>query len=346
MNQDNITSRVFSPLTGFLNAKDYCRVVDDMHLTSGSPWTIPVTIDCPKEDVDSIKGSKRVLLEFEGCIVAELYPEDIFEVNYKKDIKKVFGTDDVRHPGVLKEISRSKFRIGGEVKLKGSKPTISKEEHELTPKETKKIFKSNGWKTIVGFQTRNPIHRAHEYLQRVGLEMTDGLFVQPLLGWKKNGDFSPQAVVASYQKMVKDFYPKNRVLFGSLNTAMRYAGPREAVFHALIRKNFGCTHFIVGRDHAGVGSYYKKYEAHELCSKFSDLGIEILKFCGPFFCKKCDSIATEKTCSHKNVDRIQISGTEIREMIGNRKFPPAEYMRKEISDVLIKLQKKKGVFCE
>ena len=191
------------------------------------------------------------------------------------------------------------------------------------------------------------MHRAHEYLQRVALELTDGLFIQPLIGWKKGDDFSPEAVINAYEKMTEEFFPHNRVVLGTLRTPMRYAGPREAVFHAIIRKNHGCTHFIVGRDHAGVGNFYGKYEAQELCKSFGkNLGIEILSLCGPFYCRKCGTIVTEKTCGHGDKYVMDISGTAVRKMLSQGKRPPIEYMRKEISDVLINLNKKGKLFCE
>ncbi len=338
----NILNGVFSPLKGFLGAKDYHSVVKKMHLTSGSPWTIPITLDVPKEQGKILVKEKRVALRYEDKIIAYLLPEDLFEVHYSQDISRIYGTKDGKHPGVNKEINRNPFRLGGEI-IPADK-IITASDHELTPKETIAIFKKLGFKTIVGFQTRNPIHRAHEYLQRVALELHDGLFIQPLLGWKKRGDFTPKAIIKSYEVMINKYYPKNRVVFGALTTAMRYAGPREAVFHALIRKNYGCTHFIVGRDHAGVGNYYGKYEAHNLCKSFNDLGIEILYMHGPYYSKKFGEIVTEQTCRAEAADSVDISGTLIREMIQKGKCPPKEYMRADVAKVLIELEKKGEAF--
>jgi len=216
----------------------------------------------------------------------------------------------------------------------------------LTPAETKKIFKQNNWLTVTGFQTRNPIHTAHECLQRKALEITDGLFIQPLIGWKKKGDFTPEAVVKAYEKMIARFFPPHRVQLAMLRTPMRYAGPREAVFHALIRRNFGCTHFVVGRDHAGVGNFYGKYDAHKLCRQFNDLGIKILYLQGPYYCKKCGTVVTEDDCRHGPEQAIPISGTEIRSLLSQGKVPPRELMREEIADVLLALQKKDRLFVE
>ncbi|MBU0573954.1 MAG: sulfate adenylyltransferase [Candidatus Margulisbacteria bacterium] len=340
----NIGLGLFAPLKGFMVSEDYRSVVKNMRLKNGHPWTIPVTLDVPEEMTGDIKRSgKLVLANHKGDNVAEVLVEDVFSVNYGNDIKKIFGTDDVRHPGIVKELSRSRFRVGGPVKvLKYEKDLFPA--YSLTPSQTRGIFKKHGWKTVVGFQTRNPIHAAHEYLQRKALSSADGLFIHPLIGWKKKGDFSPLAVVSAYEKMVADFYPANRVAFGILRTPMRYAGPREAVFHALIRKNFGCTHFIVGRDHAGVGNYYGKYEAQELCKKFPDLGIEILHYHGPYYCKQCQEVVTVEHCDHDAEHILPISGTEIRRSLSEGRLPREEFMRKEIADVLIELHKEDKLF--
>lgn len=341
----NIGNGTFAPLKGFMDSADYKSVVENMHLKNGEPWTIPVTLDIPDDLVNEIVHDDKVLLkDAEGNEIAELTVEDIFKVNYENDLKKIFGTDDKQHPGVLKEISRSPIRVGGKLNVFIQRDEMFGE-HSLTPHEARIRFAENGWKTVVGFQTRNPIHRAHEYLQKVGLETVDGLFVHPLIGWKKADDFAPVAIVKAYEEMIKHFYPEKRAMLGLLKTPMRYAGPREAVFHALIRKNYGCTHFIVGRDHAGVGNYYGKYEAQELISQFNDLGIEILKLCGPYFCTQCNSIVTEKTCPHGDEFELSISGTQVRHLFKSGQTPPENYMRKEIADVLLSLQKDNQLFC-
>lgn len=340
----NLASGVFDPLNGFLNERDYRSVVDEMRLSSGSPWTMPITLDVPEDLVRTIARNDAVLLKTEsGEAVAEINVEDIYKVDFSRDIKSVFGTADLKHPGVAKEAARSPFRVGGLVKLLEYADALFPE-HSLTPAQTRKIFKEKGWKTITGFQTRNAIHRAHEYLQRIALEITDGLFIQPLIGWKKGDDMSPLAVVRSYEIMLDNFYPSARVTLGLLKTPMRYAGPREAVFHALVRRNFGCTHFIVGRDHAGVGNYYGKYEAQELCSQFKDLGIQILNLCGPYYCNKCANIVTEKTCSHGDGDILSVSGTYVRSQFMSGKPPSPNLMRPEISEVLLELAAKRQLF--
>lgn len=342
----NIGSGAFSPLTGFMTSRDYHDVIEDMHLECGMPWTLPITLDVKKDTLPILLKKEKVCLKNkERKNLAILYIEDVFKIEPEKDITKIFGVYDRKHPGVEKELARNSYRVGG--RLEVFLPDFKEEAiPSLLPEETKRIFKEKGWKTITGFQTRNPIHRAHEYLQRIALEITDGLFIHPLIGWKKEDDFSPEAVVETYKKMVELFYSEKKVILSFLKTTMRYAGPREAVFHAIIRKNFGCTHFIVGRDHAGVGNYYDKYAAHKLFDRFDNLGIEILRLHGPYYCKRCQQIVTENTCKHKEDAILHISGTVIRNMLKKGEFPLKEYMREEISRVLLKFYKKGRVFNE
>ena len=237
--------------------------------------------------------------------------DDCYIVNQQNDIKYVFGTDDINHPGVSKELLKHKYRIGGKVTVFDK--SILK--NSLDPKKTKSYFKEKGWNTIAGFQTRNPVHKAHEHLQRVALDICDGLFINPLVGWKKIGDFSEEAVIDGYKSMIDTYYTGLNIYFDTLKTPMRYAGPREAIFHAIIRRNLGCTHFIIGRDHAGVGDYYGKYEAQELAKKIiktDDFGIELLLLSEPFYCKKCGQIVSEKTCHHpkKHIQRLAVQKYE------------------------------------
>lgn len=342
----NITNGTFSPLSGFMTSKDYESVINNMHISNGEPWTIPITLEITESDRNSITKSNTLLLKnTNGLPVAQLDIEDIFAIDTTNDIKKVFGTNNEEHPGVAMELSRSRFRVGGKVSLKLQQESLFPE-ISFSPNKTKEIFKEKKWKTIAGFQTRNPIHRAHEYLQRVAMELCDGILLHPLIGWKKGDDFSPKAVIKAYQKQILEFYPTERVLLAALRTPMRYAGPREAVFHAIIRRNHGCTHFIVGRDHAGVGNFYKTYEAQELCAQFTNLGIEILPLKGPYFCNKCGQIVTEKTCSHGDKYTVPISGTKLREMLTCGMRPPEDYMRKEIADVLCDLAKSNELFVD
>ena len=333
----NIGHGVFAPLTGFLDSKDYASVVERMQWSDGTPWTIPITLDIPEGRYQEVmKASSLILLNTNGEEIAELAIEDVYRIHEEHDLPHIFGTDDPSHPGVAKEKARSPYRVGGTIRVLRYME-YDCPEFALTPGQAREAFQNLGWKTITGFQTRNPIHRAHEYLQRVALEVSDGLLIHPLLGWKKKGDFTSKAILEAYQIMREHFYPKHRVILSALWTPMRYAGPREAVFHAIIRKNFGCTHFIVGRDHAGVGSYYDRYEAQALCSTFKNLGIHILALCGPYFCRRCDGIVTEKTCPHGDQFKVDISGTELRAFLRNGQTPPTEYMRPEITNALLDL---------
>lgn len=340
----NFSDGTFDPLDGFMGSADYHSVLDSMCLLNGVVWTIPITLEVPYEQKEELLKSKVVsLIDSKQEVVAELEIQEIFHVDLEKSVQKIFGTSDKRHPGVAKELQRSPYRVAGKISLL-KKPNYVNNENFLSPSETKALFKERGWKTIAGFQTRNPIHRAHEYLQRVALEVTDGIFVQPLIGWKKPGDFTPEAVVQAYKTQFEHFHPQQNAIFGTLHTPMRYAGPREAVFHAIIRKNYGCTHFIVGRDHAGVMDFYGKYEAQELCQSFSNLGIEILALKGPFYCSKCNLIVTEQTCAHQAPHTSPISGTNIREMLQKEMVPDPTHMRPEIAEVLIELQKQDSLF--
>lgn len=340
----NLACGVFSPLDGFLDEEDYRSVVEKMHLINGSIWTMPITLELPEEAADRYCAGREVrLLDSNGQPFAELGVTDVFRVDPENDITAVFGTNDRSHPGVAKELGRSPVRIAGRV-LQATVP------HDLAydcvPDETRRLFAESGWKSVAGFQTRNPPHLAHEYLHRLAMEYCDGVFLHPLVGWKQKGDFTPRAVLESYAILVYRFYGPEHAFLGAFRTAMRYAGPREAVFHALVRKNFGCTHFIIGRDHAGAGNYYEKYEAQKLALSFNGLGITIMAFRGPYYCKECRQIVTAKTCCHGETFALHISGTQIRELLSRGELPPAEYIRPEISEHLRNLAGRKLAFCE
>lgn len=330
----------FAPLTGFMNEEEFLSVVEKLRLPSGAVFTLPVVLDISEINASAISNADVVDLVFEGTLVGRIRPNDFFSCDRRAVARKVYGTDDPTHPGVRHFYDLKPIFIGGEVELL-QRASFDISDYELTPQETRQIFRERGWKRIVGFQTRNVPHRAHEYLQRVALEHVDGLFVQPLVGRKRAGDYTPEAVMRGYRALIGDFLPSNRVLLGILSTQMRYAGPREAVFHAIIRRNYGCTHFIVGRDHAGVGDWYGLYDAHELTRQFDgDLGIEIMRLKGPYHCKKCDGIATENTCAHAGTDFMeQISGTYMRHILSNGRHPDPHLMRQEVVDAL------KGITC-
>lgn len=331
----NIETGLLYPLKGFMGERDFRGVVDNYMLIDGQVFTIPITLDIP-ENMEVTSG-QILHLSFQGKHVADMAVEDSYRMK-DADIEKVFRTLDKKHPGVKKEKERSPLRVGGKTVLLDK----SLLQDALKPEETKRVFKEKGWKTVVGFQTRNPIHKAHEHLQRIGLEICDGLFINPIVGWKKKGDFTQEAVVAAYERMVDEFYPKDCVYMAGLKTQMRYAGPREAVFHAIIRRNLGCTHFIIGRDHAGVGGFYGAYDAHALARELSekhDLGIQLLLLHEPYYCKKCGMVVSEKNCSHYETNRIEISGTIIRKYINEGAIPDEIMLRKEIFDAILNCKK-------
>jgi len=335
----NIARGIFSPLEGFMSKLEIETVVDEMHLPSGIEWTIPIMLDVSKEQADKIEVGESVLLLDEGeNTIAILFIEDKFQFDKKKIAENIYGTLDENHPGVNEMLGKKEYFLGGKIDLiDDSREPFP--EFNLDPRETRVLFREKGWNTVVAFQTRNPIHRAHEYIQRCALEVVDGLFINPLMGRKKKGDFRDDIILESYKKIMSDFYPKDRVVMSILPTRMHYAGPKEAIHHAIMRKNFGCTHIVIGRDHAGVGKYYGTFDAQKMFDNFPDLGIQPLKFEHSFYCKKCGAIATVKTCGHSSDDRVPPSGTVIRELISKKELPPKEIMREEISKVLISFDK-------
>jgi sulfate adenylyltransferase len=336
----NIGIGLFEPLSGFMGQKDYRSVVDHMKLASGDVWTIPITLDIDQKTFGSLANGDTLILTYNHKRVATLLISECFTIDLQNDLMAIYGTYEDEHPGVKKEKIRSPHRIGGRITITDRKILKG----SLDPRVTKSYFKKMGWKTIAGFQTRNPIHKAHEYLQRVALELCDALFINPLVGWKKEGDFSEQAVDRGYASMLKEYYSGLNIYYDTLKTPMRYAGPREAIFHALIRRNLGCTHFVIGRDHAGVGNYYGKYEAHELAKNIlakHDLGIELLLLSEPFYCHRCEQIVSDSTCHHSEKYIEKISGTKIRNMLEHNKRPSELYMRPEVADSIIELKDKK-----
>jgi sulfate adenylyltransferase len=330
----NIARGIFSPLEGFMNKLEVETVVDELSLPTNVSWTIPIILDVSEKDASGIELGEHVLLVDEKSDPVALFlVEDKYRFNKEKIAENVYGTLDKKHPGVQEVLGKKDIFLGGKVDLiDDSREPFP--EFNLDPRETRVLFREKGWGTVVAFQTRNPIHRAHEYIQRCALEVVDGLFINPLMGKKKKGDFRDDIILESYKKMMTDFYPKDRVVMSILPTRMHYAGPREAIHHAIMRKNFGCTHIVIGRDHAGVGKYYGTFDAQRMFDKFPDLGIEPLKFEHSFFCKKCDCVATAKTCGHSADDRVPPSGTVIRDMVKKKKFPPSEIMREEIAKIL------------
>ena len=324
----NIARGVYFPLQGFLRKKDFLKVVSEMRLVNGAVWSIPIVLDLERNEYSHVKNEKDiVLVDKQNLPIALLKNIEIFQYDKGFFAKNVFSTLDKNHPGVAEIYKMGDYLIGGEIELlDGSREPFPS--YNFSPIETKKHFKKMGWQTICAFQTRNVPHLGHEFLQKEALKFIDGLFIQPVIGRKKTEDFKDEYILASYEILIERYYPKNKVLLGILPLKMRYAGPREALFHALIRRNFGCTHFIVGRDHAGIGNYYSKYQAQEIFKRFSkrELGIEILTFPEVVYCQKCKEHLFINGCLHSQKEKLRFSATKIRESIKNKKIPPFYFL--------------------
>ncbi len=331
-----IASGAMSPLEGFMTREDYGSVVDDMRLPGGQVWTLPVVF-AAKDGDPAVKPGDTVNLAWEGRIIGTMEVADVFTADLMHEAEETLLTTDDAHPGVAYLKSLSGTYIGGRTMALDTRDEEPFREHRLTPAETRALFREKGWKSIVAFQTRNPIHRAHEYLQKVSLELVDGLLVHPLVGATKSDDISAEVRMRCYETILEKYYPADRTALSVFPAAMRYAGPREAVFHAILRKNYGCTHFIVGRDHAGVGDYYGTYDAQEIFDRFSpeEIGIVPMKFEHAFFCNACDGMATARTCPHTADDRVFLSGKKVRAMLQNGELPPPEFTRPEIARLLM-----------
>jgi len=326
-----------SPLTGFMVEKDYHQVLEEMRLSSGLAWSIPITLSVDDEGMKRIGRSDTVTLTIEGRPVATVGVEQIFRRDREVEAEAVFLTADRAHPGVAALDRAGDWVIGGPVRAFALPAHERFLDRRLTPAQTRQAFAERGWRRVVGFQTRNPVHRAHEYIQKCALETVDGLLLHPLVGETKGDDVPADVRMRCYEVLLEHYYPADRVLLSVFPAAMRYAGPKEAIFHAIVRKNYGCTHFIVGRDHAGVGDYYGTFDAQKIFDRFEpeDLGITPLFFDHSFWCHRCEGMATAKICPHTDEDRLILSGTRVREMLRNGKRPPPEFSRPEVADILI-----------
>jgi ATP sulfurylase len=336
---ESLAVGVFSPLQGFMTKPEFDAVVGSMHLPGGEPWTIPVTLSVSKDEAAALKVGADVALfdpewnETLGILhLADKYPHD-----RQREAREVYRTADPKHPGVALVLGQGEVCLGGAVDVLSLPSHDELVRYRLTPRQVREEFDRRGWQRVAAFQTRNPVHRAHEYLQKCALEVCDGVLLHPLVGETAPGDIPADVRMRTYEVLLDNYYPKDRVLLSVLPASMRYAGPREAIFHAIMRKNYGCTHFIVGRDHAGVGNYYGTYDAQKIFEEFdaAKVGITPLMFENTFWCNRCEGMASYKTCPHGDTDRVIFSGTKVRSLLAEGKAPPPEVTRPEVAAILI-----------
>jgi sulfate adenylyltransferase len=329
----NIANGRFSPLTGFMSKNDFRKVVYDMTLEDGTRWSLPITLDVNAETASELTPGERIGLESPGgTLVATLDVDDVYKYNKTETAAAIYGTDERQHPGVRNYFNAGEYLIGGDVRMFDE---FRYNDHDLLPKETRVLFSDRDWETVVGFQTRNAPHRAHEYIQKSALEHADGLLIQPKLGYKKAGDYEDDVILQAYRHLVDNYYVDGSAVLSAFPSQMRYAGPREAIFDAIVRKNQGCTHFVVGRDHAGVQDYYDGFDAHRIFDDIEDIGIEPLFYSYSFYCHQCDGMVSEKICPHDDDRQVHPSGTRIRGLIEAGDQPSEKMMRPEVATYLL-----------
>ncbi len=332
-----IACGAYSPLAGFMAREDHAAVVEASRLAGGLPWTIPITLAVAAETAARVApGAAVALRDTAGTLYARLRVSDVYQIDPAREAQAVYGTADTRHPGVADLLARPVWRLGGAVDAIRRPPHPGFETVLLEPRETRVLFAARGWRTVVAFQTRNPVHRAHEYIQKCALEICDGLLLHPLVGATKEDDVPAAVRLRCYRALLDAHFPAGRAVLSVFPAAMRYAGPREAVLHAIARKNYGCTHIIIGRDHAGVGGFYGTFDAQRIFDRFdpAELGITPLRFEHAFYCRRCEGMATTKTCPHGDEARVTLSGTAVRRLLETGALPPPEYSRPEVATIL------------
>ena len=333
---ENIADGIFSPLEGFVGEDDFQSIVKTGRLSNGLAWTVPITLDIDEQEGRKMKDAGQVALTSDNNEkFAILHVEEVYSFDKIACAKSIYQTDDIKHPGVEKMVNMKDRLVGGKVDVIRRLEQSPLRKYRMTPAETREEISRKGWKTVVGFQTRNVPHVAHEMLQKAALNLYDGLFVNPLIGKKKQGDFKDELILSTYLALIDSYYPKQMVMFVTLHTDMRYAGPKEAIHHAIMRKNFGCSHFIVGRDHAGVGNYYHPFAAHEIFKEYNDLEIEPVFFPAFYYCKRCLMYSNERNCSHGAEFKEELSGTNMRKMVGLGEMPAKHLMRPEVAKIIV-----------